>query len=83
MRTWALQDAKARLSEVLRLAMEHEPQEITLRGKPAVVVLSREDYDRLTQRRESLVEFMRRSPLYGADDVEFPSDQSLTREVEL
>lgn len=83
MREWALQDAKARLSEVVRLAMEHEPQEITLRGEPAVVVLSREDYDRLTQRRESLVEFIRRSPLYGADDVEFPRDQSLTREVEL
>lgn len=83
MREWALQDAKARLSEVVRLAMEHEPQEITLRGEPAVVVLSREDYERLTQRRESLVEFMRRSPLYGADDVEFPRDQSLTREVEL
>ncbi|MDF9392577.1 type II toxin-antitoxin system Phd/YefM family antitoxin [Methylococcus capsulatus] len=83
MREWALQDAKARLSEVVRLAMEHEPQEITLRGEPAVVVLSREDYDRLTQRRESLVEFMRCSPLYGADDVEFSRDQSLTREVEL
>lgn len=83
MREWALQDAKARLSEVVRLAMEHEPQEITLRGESAVVVLSREDYDRLTQRRESFVEFMRRSPLYGADDVEFPRDQSLTREVKL
>jgi antitoxin Phd len=54
-----------------------------LRGEPAVVVLSREDYDRMTQRRESLVEFMRRSPLYGADDVEFPRDTSLTREIDL
>ena len=83
MRQWALQDAKARLSEVVRLASEHEPQEITLRGEPAVVVLAREDYDRLTTPRESLVEFMRRSPLYGAEDIEFPRDQSLTREVEL
>ena len=83
MRQWSLQDAKARLSEVVRLASEHEPQEITLRGEPAVVVLAREDYDRLTTPRESLVEFMRRSPLYGAEDIEFPRDQSLTREVEL
>ncbi len=83
MRQWALQDAKARLSEVVRLATEHEPQEITLRGEPAVVVLAREDYDRLTTPRESLVEFMRRSPLYGAEDIEFPRDQSMTREVEL
>lgn len=83
MRQWALQDAKARLSEVVRLASEHEPQEITLRGEPAVVVISREDYDRLTTPRESLVELMRRSPLCGADDLEFPHDQSLNREVEL
>lgn len=83
MRQWALQDAKARLSEVVRLAAEHEPQEITLRGEPTVVVMSREDYDRLTQPRETLVEFMRRSPLFGAEDVEFPRDQSLNREVEL
>ena len=83
MRQWALQDAKARLSELVRLAAEHEPQEITLRGEPAVVVLSRADFDRLTEPRESFVEFMRRSPLYGADDVEFPRDDSLTREIDL
>lgn len=83
MREWALQDAKARFSEVVRLAMAHEPQEITLRGEPAVVVVSKEDYDRLTRPQESLVDFIRRSPLYGADDIEFPRDQSLTRDVEL
>ena len=82
MRQWALQDAKARLSEVVRLATEHEPQEITLRGQPIVVVLAREDYDRLTTPLETLVEFMRRSPLYGSEDIEFPRDQSLNREVE-
>ena len=79
----ALQDAEARLSELVRLAAEHEPQEITLRGEPAAVVLSRADYDQLTKPRESLVDFMRRSPLYGADDVEFPRDNSLTREIDL
>ena len=83
MRQWALQDAKARLSEVVRLAADHEPQEITQRGEPAVVVLARTDYDGLTKPRESLLEFMQRSPLYGADDVECPRDQSLTREVDL
>ena len=47
MRHWTLQDAKARLSELVRLAATHEPQAITLRGEPAVVLLSRDDYDRL------------------------------------
>lgn len=83
MRQWSLQDAKARLSEIIRLAAEHEPQVITRPGEPAVVVIAREDDDRLVQPRESLVELMRRSPLYGADDVEFPRDQSLNREIVL
>jgi antitoxin Phd len=83
MRQWALQDAKARLSERVRLATESEPQEITLRGAPTVVVLARADYDSLTKPRESLLEYMQRSPLYGADDVDFPHDRSLTRGVDL
>jgi prevent-host-death family protein len=37
MKTWALQDAKARLSELVREA-EHEPQIITLHGVPKVEV---------------------------------------------
>ena len=83
MKQWALQDAKARLSELVRDACDHEPQEITLRGRPAAVVLSREDYDRLLRPRESLAEFMRRSPLHGAEDVDLERDPSPARELEL
>jgi prevent-host-death family protein len=43
---WALQDAKARLSELVRAA-EKEPQHITVRGEPAAVLLSETDYRRL------------------------------------
>ena len=82
MRDWALQDAKARLSEVVRLAMEHQPQEITLRGEPAVVVLSVEDYRRLLQPRPSFVELIRNSPLMDAE-IDLSREQSLAREVEL
>ena len=39
---WALQDAKARLSELVRAA-EKEPQIITYRGKPKVEVRAVED----------------------------------------
>ena len=41
--TWKLQDAKARLSELVRLARVGEPQKITVHGKEAVVVV---DLDR-------------------------------------
>ncbi len=83
MHTWQMQEAKARLSEVVKRAEQEGPQDITLRGRSVAVVLSRAEFDRLAGTGESLVDFMRRSPLYGQEDIEFHRDQSLTREVEL
>ncbi len=45
--TWKLEDAKARFSEVVRLARERGPQKVTVRGQEAVVILAMEDYARL------------------------------------
>jgi len=80
---WQLQEAKARLSEVINKAQGEGPQHITVRGVSTAVVLSEADYERLVGRGETLVEFMRRSPLCGQDGVEFARDGSLAREVEL
>ena len=44
---WALQDAKAKFSEVVKRAKSEGPQEVTLRGEPAAVILSKADFDRL------------------------------------
>lgn len=44
--TWSLQDAKNRFSEVVEAA-RRKPQTVTKHGKPAVVVLDAEEYDRL------------------------------------
>ncbi len=83
MRIWQMQEAKARLSEVVKDAEREGPQEITVHGRPVAVVLSRAQYDRLAGTGESLLAFMRRSPLYGEEEIEFPRDKSLTREVSL
>jgi len=80
MHTWQMQEAKAHISELVKRA-QHQPQDITLHGKSVAVVISRETFDRLSQAQDSLVGFMRRSPLYGADDIVFERDPSLTREV--
>jgi prevent-host-death family protein len=45
--TWQLQEAKNRLSEVVRAAQDRGPQTITVRGKDAVVVMSAEEYERV------------------------------------
>ena len=83
MHTWQMQEAKSRLSEVVKDAEREGPQEITVHGRPVAVVLSRADYDRLAGTGESLVAFMRRSPLAGAEDLDFARDWSLTRETAL
>ena len=81
MRIWQMQEAKARLSEVVKDAEREGPQEITLHGRPVAIVLSRTQYDQFVGSGESLVAFMRRSPLYGADEIKFMRDQSLPRQV--
>jgi prevent-host-death family protein len=48
-RTLALQDAKARFSEVVGAAMRGDPQHVTRRGKPAVVIVAAEDFERLSR----------------------------------
>jgi len=44
---WTLQDAKNKFSAVVDAALAGTPQEVSRRGKPAVVVLSAEDYKHL------------------------------------
>lgn len=81
MHVWQMQEAKARLSEVVKCAESEGPQNITLHGQSVAVVVSRAMFERLTGNDQSLVDFMRRSPLYGADDIALDRDDSLTREV--
>jgi prevent-host-death family protein len=65
---WQLQEAKARFSELVKRAREQGPQHVSVRGEPAVVVLSEEEFTRLTSPRPSIVDHI----LEGArwpDDV--------------
>jgi prevent-host-death family protein len=54
---WRLQDAKARLSEVVRQAQQRGPQRVTLHGRDAVVVVRADEFDRM------------RRPISGRDIV--------------
>ena len=46
---WTLQDAKNKFSAVVEAASKGEPQHVTKRGVEAVVVLSAEEYERLSR----------------------------------
>jgi prevent-host-death family protein len=72
---WQLQEAKNRLSEVLRQARTSGPQVITVRGKEAAVVISAEEFRELTKREGSLVSFFQNSPWADVDlDVQRSKD---------
>ncbi len=60
--TWQLQDAKARLSEVIEKAQNGAPQFITKRGEPAVVIVSHTEFMRQRQRSMSLLEALSGAP---------------------
>jgi len=85
MQSWQMQAAKAKLSEVVKQAQASGPQDITLHGRSVAVVLSREDFERLSGQAGSLLDFMQRSPLAGLDDdeLDLQRDASLTRDIEL
>ncbi|MDL2408072.1 type II toxin-antitoxin system Phd/YefM family antitoxin [Rhizobium calliandrae] len=74
-KSWTVASAKAKLSEVIERA-QSTPQTITRNGKPSVVVVSAEEWQRKTARRGSLAEFLMESPLRGAElDVERQRDE--------
>ena len=62
MKAWQIQQAKQRLSEVIRLAGSDGPQMITSRGDPVVWVISDKEYVELLSHQESIVDFFQRSP---------------------
>lgn len=66
MSNWQLQDAKAHFSQLVKAAQAEGPQEITVHGKPAAVLVSAEEYRRLCAPRLSFVQFIRTSPLAGS-----------------
>jgi prevent-host-death family protein len=75
MQAWQLQEAKNKLSQVIDDALAQGPQIITRHGKQVAIVLAYEEYRQLIGRDESLYDFLRKSPLAGAD-VDISRDDS-------
>ena len=73
MTTWQLQDAKNRFSAVVDAALNGEPQEVTRRGKPVVVVIAVDEYERLCQAEKAatpdFIEHLLAIPKGGPDDL--------------
>ncbi len=90
-RTWPLQEAKAKFSELVKLAQSEGPQTVTVHGHPAVVISKApdalKDMSHMTgtdfiaaMRRGQLFDFeMPPRPLHWAvDDFSFDDDEEQT-----
>ena len=68
---WQLQEAKQRLSEVLRRAEDEGPQVVTRHGREVAVVVSIDDYRRATGATRDFRDFLAAAP-----DVDLPIERS-------
>lgn len=84
-KSWQIQTAKARFSEVFRRARSEGPQHITKQGKEAVVMVAEEQYNQLigkSRQPKNIVDFFRQSPLVGLE-LDLERDRSPARDVKL
>lgn len=79
---WQIQEAKQRLSEVIRLAVKEGPQGITHHGEPAAWIISHQEYTKLIRQRENLVDFFQRSP-HRDIDLKTERRKDLPRNINL
>lgn len=79
---WQLQEAKSKFSQLVELAMHDRPQIVTRHGDNSVVVLSYEQYKKITRHETELVEFLRNSPLMGLE-LDSIRNKDLPREIKI
>jgi antitoxin Phd len=78
---WQLQEAKQRFSELVRHARAEGPQVVTKHGEEVAVVVSIEEYRRLTDKLPSFKQFLLAAP--DLDALEIDRSPERARVVEL
>jgi prevent-host-death family protein len=79
---WQLQEAKQRFSEIVRQAHDDGPQVVTRHGEEVAVVVSIEEYRRLTGSKPDFKDFLRSAPDLSALDIRRPEDRARTVELD-
>jgi len=77
---WQLQEAKNKLSQLIKAATNGVPQYISVHGKSTVVILSTQEYERLSRPTTKLSDSLS-MPLF--DDDPFDRDTDFGRDAEL
>ncbi len=82
MATWQVQEAKARLSELIDRAATEGPQTITRHGKPSAVLLSVEEY-RLIAHKMDFETFLLTGPKFDDLDLYIERSTDTGRDIDL
>lgn len=81
MARWQLQQAKQQFSEVVRRAHDDGPQVVSRHGKDVVVIVSVEEFERLTGPPRDFKRFLASAP--DLDALEIVRSRDLPRDVDL
>lgn len=81
-KTWQLQEAKARFSELVNEVVEDGYHTITKNGQPVVVVISCEEFEKLKMPKNTIAEFFAQSP-FSTFDLEIERTKDFVREIDL
>lgn len=76
---WRLAEAKNKFSELVNRALTEGPQRVFRREK-AVIVISEDDYEKLTGKRPTFKEFLMEGPDLKALDL--TRDRSAMRDID-
>ncbi len=89
-KTWPLQEAKAKFSEVVRLAQSEGPQIVTVHGQPTVIVTAVPPKQRLiagkyepTGTGLDLIRAMQACPVPDFEIPDRPRDSGPMRDIDL
>ena len=81
-RNWQLQEAKNKFSRLVEDAQKRGPQIVTKSGKKAVVVVSYDDYEKLTSPDEDLITYFQNCPLAEVN-LDINRSKEIPRDIEL
>jgi len=79
---WQLQQAKGNFSQLIKRAAGGDAQVVTVHGKPTAVVVSAEEYARLTCHRGKLSSALLH-PELAAEDLDISRSRDTGRDFEL
>lgn len=79
---WQIQEAKAQFSQLIREAEKKGYQVITKQGEPIAVLLSKQEFDKLTQSKDSLLDFFKSAPCQDVD-LNIQRSKSVPRDTDI